>query len=112
MRIIAAGSQPLMDGFSLLGVETHADIDTDQLEKLLNEVIRSRQRTLIYLQQDLAQADIPALQQIRKEGGAILITELPHLHQPENRTATIDTLITRVMGAAALEIRDESVHNQ
>lgn len=112
MRIIAAGSQPLMDGFSLLGVETHADINSEQLERLLSEVIQRRERTLIYLQQDLAQADIPMLQQIRKEGGSVLISELPHLHQPENRAATIDTLISRVMGAAAVEMHDAPIHNQ
>lgn len=108
MRILAAGSEALMDGFALLGVETHADINEQQLENLLHDLLQSRERALIYLQQDLAQAEIPLLQQIRKEGGSILISELPHLQQPDKRGATIDTLITRVMGANALENALES----
>ena len=107
MRMLAAGSEALMDGFSLLGIETHADIDAQQLESLLNEILQQQERTLIYLQQDLAQAEIPLLQQIRKEGGSILISELPQLHQPDQRNATIDSLITRVMGANALELQHE-----
>ncbi len=99
MRVLAAGSQPLMDGFSLLGIETHADIEIDQLEQLLNEIVEHKERALLYLQQDLAQADLPLLQRIRKEGGAILISEIPHLHRPTQREATIDALITRVLGS-------------
>ena len=107
MRIMAIGNEPLMDGFSLLGMETYADISENELELLLTEVLESKERALIYLQQDLAQANIPVLDKIRKEGGSILISELPHLHQPDHRLATIDTLITRVMGASALEMSHE-----
>jgi vacuolar-type H+-ATPase subunit F/Vma7 len=106
MRVVAAGSQPLMDGFALLGVETHADIDSEELERVLDEIVQRRQRTLLYLQQDLAQADLPLLQQIRKEGGNILISEIPPLNQPDQREATIDSLISRVLGSRALEQPD------
>ncbi len=97
MRIVAVGSQPLMDGFSLLGMETHADIDSKQLEQLLKEIMQRQERTLLYLQQDLAQADLPLLHQLRKESGSILISEIPPLHQPNQREATIDALINRMV---------------
>lgn len=103
MRMIALGNRELMDGFALLGIETFIDPDHTELEKLLNEVLISGKRTLIYLQQDLLDLQLPVLDQIRSEGGNILISEVPSLHEPHNRQASIDALITRTIGASALE---------
>jgi vacuolar-type H+-ATPase subunit F/Vma7 len=103
MRIIAVGSQALMDGFALLGIETHVDVEPEELERLLLSIVSSQQRALIYLQQNLLDHDIPILNQIRSEGGSILISEVPSLHEPENRQASIDLLISRTIGASALE---------
>ena len=107
MRIMAIGSQALMDGFALLGIETHTDISVYELEQLLNGIVRQQERTLIYLQQDLANADLPVLQQLRQEGGNVLISELPSLHEPDNRQAPIDALIAKVIGPSALEKTNE-----
>lgn len=103
MRILAIGSQALMDGFALLGIETHTDISIDALEHLLNNIVRQQERTLIYLQQNLATADIPILQRLRQEGGQVLISIIPSLHEPDNRQAPIDALIAKVIGPSALE---------
>ena len=107
MRILAIGSQALMDGFALLGIETHTDVDNQKLEKLLNDIVRQQERVLIYLQQDLANADIPVLQRLRQEGGNVLISEIPSLSEPHNRQASIDALITKVIGPSALEQTNE-----
>ncbi|MBT8438388.1 MAG: hypothetical protein HKP55_08585 [Gammaproteobacteria bacterium] len=103
MRIIAVGSQALMDGFALLGIETHVDLDRTALEAMLVSIVSSQERTLIYLQQDMLDHDIPILKQIRSEGGSILISEVPSLQEPENRQASIDLLINKTIGASALE---------
>ncbi len=103
MRILAIGDAALMDGFALLGMETHSDLDEEQLESLLLQIVSGRERTLIYLQQDIALWNCPTLQQIRKSGGEILISELPLLNQPQQRHASIDALVTRTLGASALE---------
>lgn len=103
MRIIAVGNRELMDGFALLGIETFIDPDKTALEKLLNEVRISPDRTLIYLQQDLLDYQLPVLDQLRREGGTVLISEVPSLHEPHNRQASIDQLITKTIGATALE---------
>ncbi len=103
MRMLAIGSQALMDGFALLGIETYTDMRTEQIEILLNNIIRSQERALIFLQQDIAQSNIPVLQQLHREGGNILISEVPLLQEPANRKAPIDDLITKVIGPSALE---------
>ena len=92
-----------MDGFALLGIETHVDLGIEALEALLLSIVSSQERTLIYLQQDLLDNDIPILNQIRSEGGSILISEVPSLHEPENRQASIDMLIRKTIGPSALE---------
>lgn len=92
-----------MDGFALLGFETIVDPGAKGLEKLLAGIVASKQRTLIYLQQDLLDHDIALLDEIRNEGGSILISEIPPLHEPLNRHASIEDLISRTLGPSALE---------
>ncbi|HIJ21808.1 MAG: hypothetical protein HON68_05545 [Gammaproteobacteria bacterium] len=107
MRIIAIGSAALMDGFSLLGIETHADLSVPALEQLLDGIVTDNKRTLIYLEQGGANTELPSLQKIRNEGGNILISELPQLNTPEHRDTSIDALITRVIGSSALGLEHE-----
>jgi vacuolar-type H+-ATPase subunit F/Vma7 len=98
MRTIAIGSQALMDGFALLGMETYADIGQDALERLLNELVRGKQRALIYLQSDLAKADLPILRYLRSEGGNILISEVPDILSADHYHTPVEQLISRVLG--------------
>ena len=103
MRIMAIGNQALMDGFALLGIETYADISISQLERILLDLRRQDERALVYLQQDLAQADIPVLTFLRNEGGQVLISEIPDILSADAYQASVDQLIARVMGKHILE---------
>ncbi|MDJ0777948.1 MAG: V-type ATP synthase subunit F [Gammaproteobacteria bacterium] len=103
MRILAFGSSELMDGFALLGIETHADAASDTIERILGELVRKRERALVYLQQDLMQAEIPLVAQLRAQGGNILICEIPSLHDVDDYRPQVETLIGRVLGSSALE---------
>ncbi len=105
MRVVAIGSPALMDGFSLLGVETLVDPDRTEFERLLQDLLRRRERALIYLQQSPQWSESPLLQQIRREGGELLVSELPPLHQVERPEPLVEALIARVMGRSVLENR-------
>ena len=98
MRTLAIGSQALMDGFALLGIETYPDIDIETLQQLLTGLVRSRERALIYLQSDLANADLPVLQGLRREGGNILISDVPDILSADQYQAPVEQLIGRVLG--------------
>ena len=87
-----------MDGFALLGIETHADVSMQDLDSLLNDLYRSKQRALVYLQQDLADCDLPILHLLRSEGGNILISVVPDLLSADDYHAPVDKLISRVLG--------------
>ncbi len=98
MRTMAIGSRALMDGFALLGIETHADIDVAELEALLSDLVRRKERALIYLQSYLANSDLPILHSLRNEGGQVLISEVPDILSAEHYQAPVEQLISRVLG--------------
>ncbi len=103
MRVLAMGHSALMDGFALLGIETWPDATLQDVEQELKQLLRSKERAMIYLQSDLAQADNALLQMIRNEGGDILISEIPDLLSAQQYQAPVDQLIARVLGANAAQ---------
>ncbi len=103
MKIIAIGNSALMDGFALLGIQTYADAGADVINAVLSELVRNRERALVYLQQDLMSADIPMIQQLRIQGGSILICEIPDLHTADDYQPEVEKLIGRVLGSSVLE---------
>jgi vacuolar-type H+-ATPase subunit F/Vma7 len=103
MKIIAIGNAALMDGFALLGIKTYADASAEAINAMLTELVRNRERALVYLQQNLMNADIPMVQQLRTRGGSILICEIPDLHTAEDYQPEVEKLIGRVLGSSVLE---------
>lgn len=103
MRILAFGSAALMDGFALLGIETHADADAEFIDATLAGLVHARERALVFMQQDLMDADIPSVSQLRLQGGSILICEIPSLQAAGDYRPQVDKLIKRVLGASVLE---------
>ena len=102
MKIIAIGNAALMDGFALLGIQTYADASAEQINVILAELERSRERALVYLQQDLMTADIPMIRQLRIQGGSILICEIPGLQAADDYQPEVEKLIGRVLGSSIL----------
>lgn len=105
MRIIAMGGEALAEGFALLGAETYANPSPQEVEAVLAELRHHHHKAMVYLQQDLAQLDLPSLERIRREGGRVIITEVPLLHTPEAYRPPVEDLVLRVLGPGALEER-------
>ena len=103
MKIIAMGSAALMDGFALLGITTYADETAEVVNSVLSELQRNRERALVFVQQNLFDAKIPMIQQLRNRGGSILICEIPDLHEVRDYQPQVESLILRVLGAGVLE---------
>jgi vacuolar-type H+-ATPase subunit F/Vma7 len=103
MKIIAMGSAELMDGFALLGIETHADATADGIDALLTGLVRGREQALIFIQQDLMRANIPMIRQLRIQGSSILICEIPNLQATDDYRPEVEKLIARVLGPSVLE---------
>ncbi|MVF23049.1 hypothetical protein EVC37_15705 [Methylocaldum sp. BRCS4] len=102
-RLIALGSTALLEGFALIGFETHADATPDILEAVLKDLVRTQEKALIVLEQALARSGTALLTQVRAEGGRIVVVEIPSLQAPEDHQAAVDDLVRRVLGPSVLE---------
>jgi len=98
VRNIFIGSPALADGFGLIGFETLADPDERQLNQLLTELQRERQRTLLIIEQSVNRIGSKLLRQIRNEGGRIILSEVPSLHDPDDFQSELDEQLKRLTG--------------
>jgi vacuolar-type H+-ATPase subunit F/Vma7 len=105
MRVIALGGAALMQGFSLLGAETFKDATKDDVEQVLAELVRSQDQALVFVENTLVTASGHYLDRVRREGGRIIVSEIPPLDAPADYRPPVEALVVRVVGASALEER-------
>lgn len=98
VRNIFVGSHALADGFRLIGFETLTDPDRQRLDRLLSELQRERQRTLLIIEQSVTLIDSKLLEQIRREGGRIILSEVPSLHHPDDFHSELDAQLKKLTG--------------
>ena len=107
-RLIAMGQAPLMEGFRLIGIETHPDADAATVERTLEALVRGGEAALVFLEHDLARGVDERrqrghwLEYARNEGARIVITEIPSLATPETYAPAVDQLVRMILGAGAL----------
>ncbi len=105
-RMIALGSAALMEGFALIGFETHVDPAPEEIDRLMRDLLRTQQSALVVIEQRLAANPGRHLLRAQNEGGRIVITEVPELRLPENYHSRVETLVQQALGAAALEVKE------
>jgi vacuolar-type H+-ATPase subunit F/Vma7 len=103
MRLIFMGSHALADGFALLGFETFPDATTDRVESLLSELLKNKDKALVFLEDNLTRQPGPAFLRARSEAASIIITEIPPLSTPETYRPSVEDLVARVLGPSVLE---------
>ncbi len=101
--MIALGSAPLTQGFELLGFEIYPDADAAEMERVLQELLRTGIKALVVVEHDLARQGGPSFRRVRAEGGRIVLTEIPPLHAPADYRPPVEELVRRVLGPNALE---------
>lgn len=102
-RLIAMGGQALMEGFALIGFETWPDATEEDLDTLLGEMERGREKALVFLEPALSRCQSVWLKQVRAESPAIIVTEIPPLHAPGDYRPAVEDLVVKLLGADALE---------
>ncbi|MCU7844526.1 MAG: ATPase [Candidatus Thiodiazotropha sp. (ex Monitilora ramsayi)] len=98
VRNIFIGSHALTDGFRLIGFETLTDPDEQRLDQLLSELQREKQRALLIIEHSVSQITSKLLEQIRKEGGRIILSEIPSLYDPDNFQSDLDAQLKKLTG--------------
>jgi len=103
MRLIFMGSEALTEGFDLLGFETFPNATPAILEAELSKLLSHKEKALIFLEDSLFQHPSAILLRARSEAAGIIITEIPPLNAPDTYRPVVEELVTRVLGASALE---------
>ena len=105
-RLIALGSAGLMEGFELIGFETFPDPEAEAVENLFQELIRNQQAALVVIEHRLAEQ--PGRHQMRaqREGGRIVITEIPEIHLSGGYHSRVENLVQSILGSSALEAQE------
>lgn len=98
VRNIFIGGPALTDGFRLIGFETLTDPDVRQLDQLLGELQRERQRALLIIEQSISRLGSKLLDQVRSEGGRIVLSEVPSLHDPDTFQSELDAQLKKLTG--------------
>ena len=97
-RQLFLGDASLATGFRLAGFEVFPDADAAQLDQLLGELLSTRNPAFVVIDQALAASDSRRLEQVRREGGRILLTQVPPLNRPEQMHSAIDDRIQQLLG--------------
>jgi len=98
-RQLFFGDASLATGFRLAGFEIFPDAGIHQLEQSLERLQLSRAHAFVVIDQRLAGSDSPLLEQVRREGGRILLTQVPPLTHPEQMKSSVDDHIQQLLGA-------------
>ena len=98
-RQLFFGNANLATGFRLAGFETFPDAGIEELEQSLEKLQLSRAHAFVVIDQQLAGADSQLLEQVRREGGCILLTQVPPLTHPEQMKSSVDDHIQQLLGA-------------
>lgn len=105
-RMIALGSAALMEGFELIGFETLPDPDPEAVDELFHELLRKQQAALVVIEHRLAKDPGRHLLRAQREGGRIVITEIPEIHLSHGYHSRVESLVQSILGSSALEVRE------
>jgi vacuolar-type H+-ATPase subunit F/Vma7 len=106
-RLIALGSAALMEGFALIGFETYADPTPETVENLMEGLLRSQQAALVVIEQSLTTRNPGRfLPRAQREGGGIIITEIPEVHLSGSYRSRVESLVQSILGPDALETQE------
>ena len=78
-RMLFLGDDSLADGFRLIGFETHPNPSLEQVDRIFLDLIRSRDRAFVIVDEQVMRFDAGNLQRVRAEGGRIVVVAVPTL---------------------------------
>ena len=103
-RQLFLGDSSLATGFRLAGFEVYPDADVTRLEQILEQLRSTRASAFVVIDQQLAETDSHVLEEVRREGGRILLTQVPALTEPEEMKSSVDNKIRQLLGATGDEV--------
>lgn len=97
-RQLFFGEASLATGFRLAGFEVYPDADIAQIDKVLAKLQAARTPAFVVIDQQLAAQGSKRIDEVRSEGGRILLTQVPALAQPQQMHSSVDDHIRTLLG--------------
>ena len=91
--MIAIGSLAVVTGFSLIGFESVADPEPEEVGELVEQLEQTHQRAFLVIEQYLAHKLKKLIHPLQQEGGDILVMEVPAIHEPEKLSTWLSSRI-------------------
>lgn len=102
-RMLFLGEGSLADGFRLIGFETHANPQPDEVDRILRDLRRNREKAFVVVDDAVMGQDVPNLKRARREGGRIVVIAVPTLSAPTVLTSEVADRLATLFGATALQ---------
>jgi vacuolar-type H+-ATPase subunit F/Vma7 len=107
-RMLFLGDDSLADGFRLIGFETFPSPETAEVERVFRDLIRAQAKAFAIVDDRLMAQDIPALTQVRREGGRIVVVAIPALKDPPKLTSEVAQRLQALFGTSTMTSRESS----
>jgi len=102
-RMIFMGEAELAVGFKLIGFEVWVDPAEEEMDRILKQLVEQREKAFVVLGRQWARMESEALRGVREEGGRIVITAVPPLHDFEHFHCQIDARINAMFARSDAE---------
>ncbi|MBK1723590.1 V-type ATP synthase subunit F [Thiocystis violacea] len=102
-RMLFLGDDQLADGFRLIGFETHPSPSIEEVEQVLRDLLRQREKAFVIVDDALMGANIPSLRRVLDEGGRIVVIAVPTLSAQPKLASDVAQRLSALFGAATLE---------
>jgi vacuolar-type H+-ATPase subunit F/Vma7 len=100
--MIFMGDDSLGDGFRLIGFEVLPNPSPAEIERMLRELTADRHNAFLIVDQRIMQSDVPALKQVLREGGRIVVIAVPPLADPGSLSSEIMGKLQSLFGTNLL----------
>jgi vacuolar-type H+-ATPase subunit F/Vma7 len=102
-RMLFLGEETLADGFRLIGFETHANPAPEEIDRILRDLLRNREKAFVVVDDAVMSQEIPNLKRVRKEGGRIVVVAVPSLSAPTVLASEVAERLATLFGTTAMQ---------
>ncbi len=102
-RMLFLGEESLADGFRLIGFETFPNPHADEVDRILRDLVRNREKAFLVVDDAVMGQEIPNLKRVRKEGGRIVVIAVPSLSAPTVLASEVAERLAALFGTTAVQ---------
>ena len=101
-RMLFLGDDSLADGFRLIGFETHPNPTADEVDQVFRELMRSRDKAFVIVDDAVMRSEAGNLKRVRDEGGRIVVVSVPGLADPPQLASEVADRLAAMFGSSNL----------